>query len=158
MIADFMTYRGIAIMVARLIDAGNWPLLLTAGVQSITQDYSWARIRPGPPACADRADVTRPLHLRGARALRCASRAGARDPRARLRASRRTLAGEARPSNALALGVAAVLIAYPAAMAVSARGMPDVGGLVLVVCALKLSERLARLLALRQGATRASSQ
>jgi hypothetical protein len=42
MIADFMTYRGVAIMVARLIDAGNWPLLLTAGVQSITQDYSWA--------------------------------------------------------------------------------------------------------------------
>ena len=43
MIADFMTYRGIAMMVARLMDAGNWPLLLTAGVESITQDYSWAR-------------------------------------------------------------------------------------------------------------------
>ena len=42
MIADFMTYRGIAMMVARLIDARNWPLLLTASVQSITQDYSWA--------------------------------------------------------------------------------------------------------------------
>ena len=42
MIADFMTYRGIAMMVARLADAGNWPLLLGAGVQSITQDYSWA--------------------------------------------------------------------------------------------------------------------
>ena len=42
MIADFMTYRGIAMMVARLADAGNWPLLLSAAVQSITQDYSWA--------------------------------------------------------------------------------------------------------------------
>ena len=42
MIADFMTYRGIAMMVARLVDAGNWPLLLNAAVQSITQDYSWA--------------------------------------------------------------------------------------------------------------------
>ena len=42
MIADFMTYRGIAMMVARLVDAGNWPLLLGAAVQSITQDYSWA--------------------------------------------------------------------------------------------------------------------
>jgi hypothetical protein len=51
----------------------------------------------------------------------------------------------------LAIGVAAVFVAYPAAMAVAARGMPDVGGLVLVVCALKLAERLARLLALRQG-------
>ena len=51
----------------------------------------------------------------------------------------------------LAFGVAAVFVAYPAAMAVAARGMPDVGGLVLFVCALKLAERLARLLALRQG-------
>ena len=42
MIADFMTYRGIAMMVARLVDAGDWPLLLGAAVQSITQDYSWA--------------------------------------------------------------------------------------------------------------------
>ena len=44
-----------------------------------------------------------------------------------------------------------MFVAYPAAIAVAARGMPDVGGLVLVVCALKLAERLARLLALRQG-------
>jgi len=42
MIADFMTYRGIAMMVARLVDAGNWPLLLGATVQSVIQDYSWA--------------------------------------------------------------------------------------------------------------------
>ena len=51
----------------------------------------------------------------------------------------------------LAFGVAAVFVAFPAAFAVAARGMPDVGGLVLVVCALRLAERLARLLALRQG-------
>ena len=36
----------------------------------------------------------------------------------------------------MALGIAAVLAAFPAAMAVTARGMPDVGGLVLVVCGL----------------------
>ncbi len=36
-------------------------------------------------------------------------------------------------------------------MAVAARGMPDVGGLVLTVCALRLAERLARLLALPKG-------
>src|SRR5262249_29770516 len=48
MIADFMTYRGVAMMVARLIDAGNAPLLLSAAVQSITQDYSWApALAPG---------------------------------------------------------------------------------------------------------------
>ena len=42
MIADFVTYRGIAMMIARLIDTGDWSLLLGASVQSITQDYSWA--------------------------------------------------------------------------------------------------------------------
>ena len=36
-------------------------------------------------------------------------------------------------------------------MAGTARGMPDVGGLVFVVCGLRLADRLARLLALRPG-------
>ena len=48
MIADFMNYRNISIMVARLADAGHWPLLLIAGVESIAQDYSWApALAPG---------------------------------------------------------------------------------------------------------------
>jgi hypothetical protein len=51
----------------------------------------------------------------------------------------------------LALGVAAAFAAYPAAMAVAARGMPDVGGLVLTVIALRLADRLARLLTLRDS-------
>ncbi len=63
-----------------------------------------------------------------------------------VRGSRATLS----PAIVLALGVAAVFVAFPAAFAVAARGMPDVGGLFLVVCALRLAERLARLLALRQ--------
>ena len=53
--------------------------------------------------------------------------------------------------GSLPLAVAATFFAYPAAMAVAARGMPDVGGLVLTVCALRLAERLARLLALGPG-------
>ena len=61
------------------------------------------------------------------------------------------LARDAHPTTVLALGAGAVFVAYPAAMAVAARGMPDVGGLVLFVCALKLAERLVRLLALREG-------
>jgi len=36
-----MTYRGISIMIARLADAGEWPLLASAATQSITQDYAW---------------------------------------------------------------------------------------------------------------------
>ena len=152
MIADFMTYRGIAMMVARLADAGNWPLLLSAAVQSVTQDYSWAPgLVPGLLLAADRADIARDLHLCAARPLRRAGRFGARHPGARLRAERRACRGARRRRWFSRLALAAIFVAYPAALAVTARGMPDVGGLVLVVCALKLAERLARLLALRQG-------
>ena len=152
MIADFMTYRGIAMMVARLIDAGNWPLLLGAAVQSITQDYSWApALIPGFLLALTEPTSRADLYVRAARPLCRAGRFRARDPGARLRAPRGPWRATRAPVIVLALGVAAVFVAYPAAIAVAARGMPDVGGLVLVVCALKLAERLARLLALRQG-------
>jgi hypothetical protein len=150
MIADFMTYRGIAIMVARLIDAGNWPLLLTAGVQSITQDYSWA---PGfiPGLLLALTEPTsRAIYTFALLALYAAPAALALAVLARDCARRAGLARDAHPAIVLALGVAAVFAAYPAAISVAARGMPDVGGLLLVVCALRLAERLARLLALRQ--------
>ena len=51
----------------------------------------------------------------------------------------------------LAFAVAATVAAYPTGVAVAARGMPDIGGLVLYVCALRLAERLSRLLALPPG-------
>ena len=151
MIADFMTYRGIAMMVARLMDAGNWPLLLTAGVQSITQDYSWAPgLVPGL-LLALTEPTSRAIYTFALLALYATPAALALAILARDCARRAGLARDAQPAIVLALGVAAVFVAYPAAIAVAARGMPDVGGLVLVVCALKLAERLARLLALRRG-------
>ncbi len=150
MIADFMTYRGIAIMVARLIDAGNWPLLLTAGVQSITQDYSWAPALVPGLLLALTEPTSRAVYTFGVLALYAAPAALALAVLARDCARRAGLVREDQPAIVLALGVAAVFVAYPAAIAVAARGMPDVGGLVLVVCALRLAERLVRLLALRQ--------
>jgi hypothetical protein len=172
MIADFMTYRGIAMMVARLADAGNWPLLLTAAVESITQDYSWApAFVPGLLLAltepTSRAVYTfallafyaAPAALALALLARdCARSAGISlspspqplTPKG-VREDARLSTGYGERGAQLALGVAAVLVAYPAAFAVAARGMPDVGGLVLVVCALRLAERLARLLALREG-------
>ncbi|HEV7479654.1 MAG TPA: hypothetical protein VGO05_05145, partial [Roseiarcus sp.] len=201
MIADFMTYRGIGMVVARLADAGNWPLLLSAAVQSVTQDYSWApALVPGlilgateptsraiytfailalyaaPAAlalailardCARKAGCvqTKPdgIHQPRPEAPRsglegrassherpCTLEHPSRRPLRRLLRMRSRVKLTMRDAQ-LAFGVAAVFVAYPAAMAVAARGMPDVGGLVLVVCALKLAERLARLLALRQG-------
>ena len=158
MIADFMTYRGIAMIVARLADSGSWPLLLSATLQSVTQDYSWApALAPGVLLAltepTSRAAYTFALLALYAAPAALALAILARDcaRRAGLRLSPLLSRGE--NGAYLALGVAAVFVAYPAAMAVAARGMPDVGGLVLVVCALKLAERLARLLALRQGSS-----
>jgi hypothetical protein len=191
MIADFMTYRGIAIMIARLADAGNWPLLMSATAESITQDYSWApALAPGlalaiawptsravytfallalyaAPALLALAILARDLARRAGLRLspsprpspaprergRIPSPAKPVEGRASLDAlcGRRWPAGPDEGKGNLALAVAAVFAAFPAAMAVAARGMPDVGGLVLAVCALRLAERLARLLALPKG-------
>jgi hypothetical protein len=154
MIADFMTYRSIAIMVARLADAGNWPLLMTAAVQSITQDYSWAPALVPGLLLALTGPASRAVYTFAILALYAAPAAFALAILARDCARRAGLARDASPTIAVALGAAAVFAAYPAGMAVAARGMPDVGGLVLVVCALRLAERLARLLALRRGGAR----
>jgi hypothetical protein len=149
MIADFMTYRGIAMMVARLADAGDWPLLLGATLQSVTQDYSWAPALVPGFLLALTEPTSRAIYTFALLAFYAAPAALALAILARDCARRAGLARDAQP--ALALGVAAVLVAYPAAMAVAARGMPDVGGLVLFVCAVRLAERLSRMLALREG-------
>jgi hypothetical protein len=157
MIADFMTYRAIAMMVARLADSGSWPLLLSATVQSVTQDYSWAPALAPGILLALTEPTSRAIYTFALLALYAAPAALALAILARDCARREGLRLSSSPVSQrergayLALGVAAVFVAYPAAMAVAARGMPDVGGLVLVVCALKLAERLARLLALREG-------
>ena len=143
MIADFMTYRGIAMMVARLIDAGNWPLLLGAAVQSITQDYSWAAALAPGFLLALTEPTSRAIYTFALLALYATPAALALAILARDCAGRAGRARDAGPAAVLALGVAAVFVAYPAAIAVAARGMPDVGGLVLFVCALRLAERLS---------------
>ena len=151
MIADFMTYRGIAMMVARLADAGNWPLLISAAVQSITQDYSWAPALVPGLLMAVTEPTSRAIYTFALLALYAAPAAFALAVLARDCARGAGLARDAQPAVVLGLGVAAVFVAYPAAFAVAARGMPDVGGLVLAVCALRLAERLARLIALPPG-------
>jgi hypothetical protein len=150
MIADFMTYRGIAMMVARLADGGNWPLLLSATVQSITQDYSLAPALVPGLLLALTQPTSRAVFTFVLLALYAAPAAFALAILARDCARHAGLRRDAPAAIILAFGVAAVFVAFPAAFAVAARGMPDIGGLVLVVCALRLAERLARLLALRQ--------
>ncbi len=150
MIVDFMTYRDVAMMVARLVDARDWPLLLGASVQSITQDYSWAPgLAPGA-LLALTEPTSRAIYTFAILALYAAPAAFALAILA-LNCARRVSPTRRSDMATLPFGVAAVLVAFPAAFAVAARGMPDVGGLVLVVCALRLAERLARLLTLRSG-------
>jgi hypothetical protein len=151
MIADFMTYRGIAIVVAQLADAGNWPLLMSATVQSITQDYSWAPSLVPGLVLAVTEPTSRAVYTFVLLAAYAAPAVLALAILARDLARRAGLLPMQAQAANLAFGVAAVFVAFPAAFAVAARGMPDVGGLVLVVCALRLAERLVRLLALRHG-------
>ncbi len=149
MIADFMTYRGVSMMIARLADAGAWPLLASAAAQSITQDYAWGPALIPGLALALTQPTSRAIYTFALLALYAAPALLALAMLARELARRAALRSPS--EGGLALAVAAIVFAYPAGMAVAARGMPDVGGLVLVVCALRLAERLARLLALRQG-------
>ena len=181
MIADFMTYRGISMMIARLADAGEWPLLASAATQSITQDYAWGPALVPGLALALTQPTSRAVYTFALLALYAAPALLALAILARDLARRAGLrrlpspqpspvngrggdsllpfTGEGGPKGwmreakegSLPFAVAATFFAYPAAMAVAARGMPDVGGLVLTVCALRLAERLARLLALGQG-------
>ena len=190
MIADFMTYRGISIVVARLADAGAWPLLFSAAAQSITQDYAWGpALAPGlalaltqptsraiytfavlalyaAPALLALAILARDLARRAGLSRLPSPQPSPANGRGEIpspvygRRQRHGASGRtpvlpdglwAPDEGILGFSVAATFVAYPAAMAVAARGMPDVGGLVLTVCALRLAERLARLLALGPG-------
>ena len=151
MIAHFMTYRGVSVMVARLADAGNWPLLFSAVAQSITQDYAWGpAVIPGL-ALALTEPTSRAVYTFALLALYAAPALLALAILSRDLARRAGLPFASPDKAGLLIAIVAVFFAYPTAMAVAARGMPDVGGLVFVVCALRLAERLARLLALRPG-------
>ena len=144
MIADFMNYRGVSIAVARLIRAGDWPLLLTAFVESIVQDYSWAPALAPGLTLALTLPFSRAVYTFALIGFYAAPAAFALAILARDLARRAGLKREAEGRTALlALGIAAAFAAYPAGMAVAARGMPDVGGIVLVVGALRLAGRLA---------------
>jgi hypothetical protein len=151
MAGDFIRYREMAVAVASLVDAGRWSDLISAFVASMTDDYSWApALAPGLVMAAS-APLSRLAYeapiviLYGAPAL-IALALLARDlgRRAGLPAGRA-------PTATLALAGAAAFAAYPTGFAVLARGMPDIGGLVLYVAALRLAERLLRLLALPPG-------
>ena len=152
MIADFIYYRQVSIAVATLLDAGRWPQVIAAVVVSMKDDYSWAPALAPGVVMAVSAPLSRVAYeaalvvfyaAPGVAALAVLARDLARP------------AGLPRPGAApivfLAVAMAAVVAAYPTGVAVAARGMPDIGGLVLYVYALRLAERMSRILALPGG-------
>ena len=151
MIADFIFYRQVSIAVATLIDAGRWPQLIATLLASMKEDYSWApALAPG--AVTAFAPLSRAAYEAAILVCYAAPAVVALGVLARDLARRAGLGREANaPATMLAVAMAAVFAAYPTGVAVAARGMPDIGGLVLYVCALRLAERLSRVLALPRG-------
>lgn len=153
MFSDFMSYRMESIAFASLLDQGQLVALTRLSVESMKDEYSlFPALAPGVVLAA--TSLTSRAWYQGAVIVFYAAPAYfalgvlARDIARRTGAGRSTAIG--RPL-VLALAIGAAFAAYPTGMAVVARGMPDIGGLVLVVASLRLSERLARLLALPLG-------
>ncbi|HYA71766.1 MAG TPA: hypothetical protein VEF36_01280 [Roseiarcus sp.] len=152
MIADFIYYRQVSIAVATLIDAGRWRELIAAIVVSMKDDYCWAAALAPGAVLALGAPLSRVAYSGAIIVFYAAPAILALGVLARDLACRAGLgrAGVAR-ATMLAVAMVAVFVAYPTGVAVAARGMLDIGGLVLYVSALRLADRLSRLLALPRG-------
>jgi hypothetical protein len=153
MFGDFMYRRMEAIAIGSLLDRGQGLALIKLFIQSMKDEYSLLpTLAPGMVLSLTSLSsrfwyqaalvvfYAAPAYFAlGVLAIDLARRHGFR------------------PSSAvgkpavLALAIGAALVAYPTGMAVVAGGMPDIGGVVLVVAALRLSDRLARLLSLSRG-------
>jgi hypothetical protein len=143
MIADFMFYRLVSIAVGTLARAGDVAGLTFALAHSMPKDYSWAPALAPGLALAAFGLLSRAVYqgailvcyaLPALLALAFAAREIAGAPR--------------REARVFAFALAAVAAAYPFGIAVAARGMPDIGGLALIVVALRLADRLAQALSL----------
>jgi hypothetical protein len=153
MFGDFMYRRIEAIIVASIIDQGQLVALVRLFIGSMKDEYSLLPVLGPGAALAATAPLSRACYTGAIIALYAAPAYFA------LGILARDLARRASPSRSasfnrpivLALAACAALVSYPTGMAVVARGMPDIGGLVLVVAALRLCDRLARLLALPSG-------
>jgi hypothetical protein len=153
MFGDFMYRRVEAIIVASFLDKGQFAALVTLFVNSMKDEYSLLPVLAPGAVLAATTPPSRAWYQGAVIVLYAAPATLALGLLARdlaLRATRRRAAAVGQPAI-FALAVFAAFAAYPTAMAVVARGMPDIGGLVLVVAALRLADRLARLLALPAG-------
>jgi hypothetical protein len=138
MIADFMFYRMVSIAVGTLLREGNVVGLMVNLAASVPKDYSWApALAPGAALAA--FGLTSRVAYQAAiltcyAAPACLALAWAAQKIAGVRS--------------FPFALAAVAAAYPFGLVVAARGMPDIGGLALVVLALHLASKLAQALSL----------
>lgn len=153
MFGDFMYRRAEAIILASILDQGQLVVVLRLFVNSMKEEYSLLpALAPGLVLAAT-SPLSRAWYQGAVIVLYAAPAYAALGILARdlaQRAGPRRQAAISR-SSILALAIAAAFAAYPTGMAVVARGMPDIGGLVFVVAAARLSDRLARILALPPG-------
>jgi hypothetical protein len=153
MFGDFMYRRVEAIIVASFLDEGQFAELVRLFVNSMKDEYSLLPVLAPGAVLAATSPLSRAWYQGAVIVLYAAPATLALGVLARdlaRRATRQRPAAIGRPAIA-GLAVCAAFAAYPTGMAVVARGMPDIGGLVLVVASLRLSDRLARLLALPGG-------
>ena len=149
MFSDFMACRLLSIEVARAIREGEAAALIPVFVKSFSSEYSLLpALAPGLILAAS-SPLSREAYQIAIAVCYAAPAFAALGMLAR-RIARRAGASSGR-GVALALATGVALAASPAAMTLVTLGMPDIGGLALVVAGLFLIERLARLLALPRG-------
>jgi hypothetical protein len=153
MFGDFMYRRVEAILVASAIDEGQLAALVKQFISSMKDEYSLLPVLAPGAVLAATSPSSRAWYQGAVIVFYAAPGYFALGMLARdlARRARPARSAALAPPAALALAIGAVCAAYPTGMAVVASGMPDIGGLVLVVAGLRLSERLARLLALPHG-------
>ncbi len=153
MFGDFMYRRVEAIIVASFLDKGQFAVLARLFVNSMKDEYSLLPVLAPGAVLAATSPSSRAWYQGAVIVLYAAPAFLALGVIARdlaRRVTRRRAAALDRPTF-FALAALAAFAAYPTGLAVVARGMPDIGGLVLVVAVLRLADRLARLLALPAG-------
>jgi hypothetical protein len=153
MFGDFMYRRVEAIIVSSFLDKGQFAVLARLFINSMKDEYSLLPVLAPGAVLAASAPSSRAWYQGAVIVLYAAPAILALGVIARdlaRRAMRRRAAALDQPAL-FALAALAALAAYPTGLAVVARGMPDIGGLVLVIAALRLADRLARLLALPPG-------
>ena len=156
-IADFMHYRLVSIAVAELVGSLRFPQLIFELVSSMKADYSWAPALAPGFALALGAPLSRAVYQTALMICYAAPALAALAWLSRELAVRAGLKRETRLNDApIAFAMLAVAAAYPTGLAVTARGLPDIGGLALYVLALALADRLARALTLRKAAAKTS--